>query len=273
MFGKVISLSRFIAGWWYVFAVIIIASYTANLAAFLTVETMVEPIKEVEDLVGQQEIQYGMGKGGSTSKFFANSEIEAYQKLNQYMTGVDRDEVLMESNAAGADRVEKMEGKFAFFMESSSIDYIVERKCNLSKVGLPLDSKGYGIVLKKGSPFKALLDAKILRMQEDGTLHRLKTKWWKQKRGIGKFSGLTFLHFVSVITTSLGGGACSGKQGRRSKRLGLDNMAGIFLVSLMTIVICRMTDVEDILGHFCWFCHGCYLCHRRVSLWHKAFWW
>ena len=187
MFGKVIFVSRFVAGWWYVFAVIIIASYTANLAAFLTVETMVEPIKEVEDLVGQQEIQYGMGKGGSTSKFFANSQIEAYQKLNQYMTGVDRDEVLMESNAAGADRVEKMEGKFAFFMESSSIDYIVERKCNLSKVGLPLDSKGYGIVLKKGSPFKALLDAKILRMQEDGTLHRLKTKWWKQKRGITKY--------------------------------------------------------------------------------------
>ena len=177
-------MARFVAGWWYVFAVIIIASYTANLAAFLTVETMVEPIKEVEDLVGQQEIQYGMGKGGSTSKFFSNSDIEAYQKLNQYMTGVDRDEVLMESNAAGAEKVEKMEGKFAFFMESSSIDYIVERRCNLSKVGLPLDSKGYGIALRKGSPFKVLLDSKILRMQEDGTLHRLKTKWWKQKRGI-----------------------------------------------------------------------------------------
>ena len=232
---KVIFVARFVAGWWYVFAVIIIASYTANLAAFLTVETMVEPIKEVEDLVGQQEIQYGMGKGGSTSKFFANSDIEAYQKLNQYMTGVDRDEVLMESNAAGAEKVEKMEGKFAFFMESSSIDYIVERRCNLSKVGLPLDSKGYGIALRKGSPFKALLDAKILRMQEDGTLHRLKTKWWKQKRGIfGKLATLTisnlFFWFWCFCYKSSGGGSCSGKQSRRSKRLGLDNMAGIFLV-------------------------------------------
>ena len=215
---------RFAGGIWFFFALIMIASYTANLAAFLTVETLVEPIKSVEDLVGQEEIWYGCGKGGSTSKFFANSDNEVIQKLNVFMTGVHSDEVLVDGNDAGVEKVEEMDGKYAFFMESSSIDYIVERRCNLTKVGSPLDSKGYGIATKQGSPYKPLLDASILQLQEDGSLHRLKTKWWKQKRG---------------------GGACAGKRGGGGvKPLGLGNVKGVFLV---TVVGCAIAAVFAVL--------------------------
>ena len=49
---------------------ILISSYTANLAAFLTVERMVAPIESAEDLVKQTEIQYGAVEGGSTKEFF-----------------------------------------------------------------------------------------------------------------------------------------------------------------------------------------------------------
>ena len=44
-----------------------IASYTANLAAFLTVETLERPIESVEDLAKQNEIWYGAVSGGSTA--------------------------------------------------------------------------------------------------------------------------------------------------------------------------------------------------------------
>ena len=217
---------RFAGGIWFFFALIMIASYTANLAAFLTVETLVEPIKSVEDLEGQEEIWYGLGKGGSTSKFFANSDNEVIYKLNQFMTGVHSDEVLVDGNDAGVEKVEEMEGKYAFFMESSSIDYIVERRCNLTKVGSPLDSKGYGIATKQGSPYKPLLDASILKLQEDGSLHRLKTKWWKQKRG---------------------GGACAGKRGGGVKPLGLGNVKGVFLVTVVGCAIAAVFAVMEFL--------------------------
>lgn len=46
------------------------SSYTANLAAFLTVETVEKPIKNAEDLANQNVIQYGAKKGGSTLGFF-----------------------------------------------------------------------------------------------------------------------------------------------------------------------------------------------------------
>ena len=41
---------------WFFFALIMIASYTANLAAFLTVETLERPIESVEDLAAQNEV-------------------------------------------------------------------------------------------------------------------------------------------------------------------------------------------------------------------------
>jgi len=47
-----------------------ISSYTANLAAFLTVERMVSPIESVEDLSNQQQIKYGVPSSGSTFAFF-----------------------------------------------------------------------------------------------------------------------------------------------------------------------------------------------------------
>ena len=64
-----------------------IASYTANLAAFLTVETLERPIESVQDLANQNEIFYGAVVGGSTAGFFAKSDEGVYQIINQFMTG------------------------------------------------------------------------------------------------------------------------------------------------------------------------------------------
>jgi glutamate receptor, ionotropic, invertebrate len=55
--------------WWF-FALIMLASYTANLAAFLTMERMDASIESAEDLAKQSKIKYGAVKGGSTLGFF-----------------------------------------------------------------------------------------------------------------------------------------------------------------------------------------------------------
>ena len=65
--------TRIIAGFWGLFTLIIISSYTANLAAFLTVERMRAPIEDVKDLAKQTKIKYGTRGGGSSEDFFAVS--------------------------------------------------------------------------------------------------------------------------------------------------------------------------------------------------------
>ena len=46
--------TRIVGGIWWFFTLIIISSYTANLAAFLTVERMITPIENAEDLSKQK---------------------------------------------------------------------------------------------------------------------------------------------------------------------------------------------------------------------------
>ena len=62
--------TRIVGGIWWFFILIILSSYTANLAAFLTVERMATPIESADDLADQSEIRYGTLVGGSTMTFF-----------------------------------------------------------------------------------------------------------------------------------------------------------------------------------------------------------
>ena len=57
--------------------------------------------------------------------------------------------VFMETNDAGVERARTQD--YAFLMESSTIEYVVERKCDLMQIGGLLDSKSYGIALPPGN--------------------------------------------------------------------------------------------------------------------------
>jgi len=54
--------------------------------------------------------------------------------------------VFTSNNDEGKSRVLR-DKQYAFFMESSTIEYIVERNCELAQVGGLLDNKGYGIAM------------------------------------------------------------------------------------------------------------------------------
>lgn len=63
--------TRILASAWWFFTLLIISSYTANLAAFLVVETNVKLIKSAEDLANLNgAIKYGAKKNGATFDFF-----------------------------------------------------------------------------------------------------------------------------------------------------------------------------------------------------------
>uniref|UniRef100_A0A8C8JXZ0 Glutamate receptor n=1 Tax=Oncorhynchus tshawytscha TaxID=74940 RepID=A0A8C8JXZ0_ONCTS len=149
------SLSgRIVGGVWWFFTLIIISSYTANLAAFLTVERMVSPIEGAEDLAKQTEIAYGTLDSGSTKEFFRRSKIALFDKMWQYMKSAEPSP-FVKKTAEGVLRVRKSKGKYAYLLESTMNEYIEQRKpCDTMKVGGNLDSKGYGIATPKGSPLR-----------------------------------------------------------------------------------------------------------------------
>lgn len=69
-----------LAGTWWFFTLIMVSSYTANLAAFLTIESTASPFRNIEDLANQKVIKYGAKRGGSTASFF-----QVYLNSNNYL--------------------------------------------------------------------------------------------------------------------------------------------------------------------------------------------
>lgn len=71
-----------------------------------------------------------------------------------------KDEVMTKSNEEGIERVYSSGEDYAFLMESKSIEYTTERKCNLTQVGKALDDKNYGIGMRKGMSFNECVQYK-----------------------------------------------------------------------------------------------------------------
>lgn len=63
-----------------------------------------------------------------------------------------------------------LDGNYAFLMESTTIEYVIGENCNLTQIGGLLNSKGYGIALPKGSPWKDRISLAILQLQEIGVI-------------------------------------------------------------------------------------------------------
>lgn len=152
--------------WWF-FALIMLSSYTANLAAFLTMERMDATIESAEDLAKQSKIKYGAVKDGSTMQFFKvkktnvfevfpsiniffkfhqDSNFSTYQRMWAAMESA-RPSVFTKSNDEGVERVKNSKRMYAFLMESTPLEYVTDSNCGLTQIGGLLDTKGYGIAM------------------------------------------------------------------------------------------------------------------------------
>ncbi|XP_038213872.1 glutamate receptor 4-like [Zerene cesonia] len=172
--------SRWVTGMWWFFALIVTASYTANMSTFLRNNRRSTEITDIKDLSEQNKIAYGAVTNASTYKFFETSNDTIYKKIWSTMNSA-KPTVFTRNNEEGLNRVLKSKGKYAFFMESTAIEYYMQRFCELKMVGNKLDSKDYGIAMPKNSPFKSLIDSAILGLQESGELLALKRKWWEEE--------------------------------------------------------------------------------------------
>ncbi|XP_066507144.1 glutamate receptor ionotropic, kainate 1 isoform X2 [Hoplias malabaricus] len=201
--------TRIVGGIWWFFTLIIISSYTANLAAFLTVERMDAPIDSADDLAKQTRIEYGAVRDGSTMTFFKKSKISTYEKMWTFMSS-RKNTALVKNTREGITRV--LTTDYALLMESTSIEYISQRNCNLTQVGGLIDSKGYGVGTPIGSPYRDKVTIAILQLQEEGKLHMMKEKWWR-------------------------GNGCPEEDKKEASALGVENIGGIFIVLAAGLVL------------------------------------
>ena len=73
-----------------------------------------------------------------------DSKIPTYQRMWSFMESAksspsfmrrDQEGVFMNNNAEGIETVKAGNGLYAFLMESTTIDYVVERHCDTTQIG------------------------------------------------------------------------------------------------------------------------------------------
>lgn len=203
---------------WAGFAMIIVASYTANLAAFLVLDRPKAVVSGIDDpnlRNPSKEFKYAT---------VANSSVDAYFRrqveLSSMYTFMEKYNV---KTAKEAIQKVKDGGLKAFIWDSPVLYYEASEDCTLTTAGELFGRSGYGIGMPKGSPWSNEISLAILNFHESGVMEELETTWIDTKK-------------------------CA-EQNNSPATLGLNHMLGVFIMVAAGIGAGVVIIILEILYH------------------------
>ncbi|XP_074486401.1 glutamate receptor, ionotropic, N-methyl D-aspartate 2B, b isoform X3 [Sebastes fasciatus] len=226
------TTSKIMVSVWAFFAVIFLASYTANLAAFMIQEEYVDQVSGLSDKKFQNPnefsppFRFGTVPNGSTERNIRNN----YRDMHTYMTSFHQknvDEALYSLKHGKLD---------AFIYDAAVLNYMAGRDegCKLVTIGSGkvFASTGYGIAIQKNSGWKRAVDLAILMLFGDGDMEEFEAMW------------LT--------------GICHNEKNEvMSSQLDVDNMAGVFYMLGAAMILSLITFICE--HWFYWQLRFCFM--------------
>ncbi|XP_073444089.1 glutamate receptor ionotropic, NMDA 2C [Dendrobates tinctorius] len=195
---------------WAFFAVIFLASYTANLAAFMIQEQYIDTVSGLSDRKFQKPqehyppFRFGTVPNGSTERNIRTN----YPDMHSYMVRYNQRSV---EDALASLKSGKLD---AFIYDAAVLNYMAgkDEGCKLVTIGSGkvFATTGYGIALQKNSRWKRPIDLGLLQFLGDGDTQKLETVWLS--------------------------GICQNEKNEAvSSKLDIDNMAGVFYMLLVAM--------------------------------------
>ncbi|XP_065091293.1 ionotropic receptor 25a [Ochlerotatus camptorhynchus] len=247
---KALSARTLVAAYW-LFVVLMLATFTANLAAFLTVERMQTPVQSLEQLSRQSRIKYTVVKNSDTHDYFKNmknAEDVLYQMWRNLTLSSGNDQAQyrvwdypikeqyinilaaiesanpVDSADVGFQRVnEGLEADFAFVHDSAEIKYEISLNCNLTEVGEVFAEQPYAIAVQQGSHLQDELSYYILELQKERYFESLTAKFWNNSvRGV-----------------------CPNTDD--SEGITLESLGGVFIATLVGLALAMVTLAGEVL--------------------------
>ena len=206
---KALSGRVLVAAYW-LFIVLMLATFTANLAAFLTVERMQTTVQSLEELARQSRINYTVVEGSPYMEYFQNmagAEDELYKKWKEITLNSTSDQTryrvwdypvreqythilkVIENNnpvekpEEGFERVnEDTQGTFAFIHDAAEVRYQFYQNCNFTEIGEPFAEQPLAVAVQQGSHLQKEISKTILELQKERYFETLSGKYWSSSK-------------------------------------------------------------------------------------------
>ncbi|XP_072314308.1 glutamate receptor ionotropic, NMDA 3B [Eucyclogobius newberryi] len=216
LFGRTVATKtpkcwtgRFLMNLWAIFCLLVLSSYTANLAAVMVGEKTFEQVSGIHDDKLQHPslgFHFGTVRESSAEDYMKKSFPEMHDYMRRFNQPTTPEGVhMLKTDPPLLD---------AFIMDKALLDYEVsiDAECKLLTVGKPFAIEGYGIGLPQGSPLTRNVSEFVSRYKSDGFMDMLHDKWYKVvpcgkrvfavtetlQMGIQHFSGLFVLLCMGV---------------------------------------------------------------------------
>ncbi|KAF0025931.1 hypothetical protein F2P81_022812 [Scophthalmus maximus] len=140
--------------------------------------------RSFQDLARQMDVDYGTVRDSAVYDYFRNKgtnpleQDSTYAELWRTISKSDGMDYSVSSPSEGIRKAKK--SPYAFLWDMAVLEYaaLTDDDCTITVSGSSVSSKGYGIAMQHGSPYRDLFSQKILELQEKGDLDIMKQKWW-----------------------------------------------------------------------------------------------
>ncbi|XP_076458879.1 glutamate receptor ionotropic, kainate 1-like [Babylonia areolata] len=203
--------ARCLLGFWWVFSILVVSTFTATLASMLTVDVAGFQVDSIDDLLSSSFKPLVLS-GSMWETLFMTAKSGVYSKVAERMT--DMPEVTSED--MGLEHV--MRGDTAFMHDVNSVQYMYAVNCKQLHLAASIfNSNGFGIIMRENAPYKDAVNDLILRLQEGGFLEKWRSRWWPmtnecetratsvsqaEQLGLSKMTGLLVV-YGSVMVLSV----------------------------------------------------------------------
>ena len=186
-------------------AIIVIASYSAKMVAFLAIVKIQPEIENLEDIPGS-DFKLGYLRGTSTSDMFEKAKVGTiYQKIyEQKVKG--NPESLNDVFKDGLDKV--MSEKYIFVTFAPPVIAMIKDKCDILPLPNPVSKKDNGYIWDKDLPQGQFFTYFINKMGEEGVLDKFRAKYLATPRSdcgtLDQFVSLGFVNIISAFAMLIG---------------------------------------------------------------------
>ena len=170
---------RMMVGAFWFFSIVVVATYTGNLIAFLAVNKVRMPFDTLESMIKQTSVKYGPASGVALVMLFRDATFDPYKTVAQNMH-------LAPSYGTGLEWVKS--GNYAFIAEKSWFNAISAKDCDIAMAKGEFYPTNYAWAFQTGAPYLKLFSDRIDKMRETGLLDNWIQKWTPQNlqcRGLG----------------------------------------------------------------------------------------